>query len=63
MRAVSRAAGVILAIIGLVWVLQGFDVPFAPQSFMTGDMTWVVLGSTAILAGAVLIWRSSTRRR
>jgi hypothetical protein len=57
MRDVSKAAGIVLAIVGMVWILQGFDVSFAPQGFMTGDLTWVVLGVVAMLAGGILFWR------
>jgi hypothetical protein len=63
MRDLSKAAGIILALIGLVWVLQGFDVAFAPQSFMTGDLTWVAFGAVAMLAGGVLFWRGRTGRK
>jgi hypothetical protein len=63
MRDLSTAAGIILALIGLVWVLQGFDVAFAPQSFMTGDTTWVVWGALAMLAGGVLFWRGRAGRK
>jgi hypothetical protein len=63
MRDISKAAGIILAIIGLIWILQGFDVAFAPQSFMTGDMTWVAWGAVAMLAGGARLWRGSSRRK
>jgi hypothetical protein len=56
-RDLSKAAGIILAIVGLVWILQGLDVAFAPQSFMTGDMAWVAWGAVAMLAGGLLFWR------
>jgi hypothetical protein len=60
-RDVSKAAGIILAIVGLVWILQGLDVAFAPQSFMTGDTAWVALGAVAMLVGALLFWRGRSR--
>jgi xanthosine utilization system XapX-like protein len=62
-RDVSKAAGIILAVIGLVWILQGFDVAFAPKSFMTGDLTWVAWGAVAMLVGGVLFWRGTSRRQ
>jgi hypothetical protein len=52
---------VILILIGTVWMLQGFDVGFAPKSFMTGDRWWVVWGGTAIVAGLALLWRGRRR--
>jgi hypothetical protein len=60
-RDVSKAAGIILAIVGLLWILQGLDVAFAPQSFMTGDTAWVALGAVAMLVGGLLFWRGRSR--
>lgn len=49
--------GALLAVAGLIWTLQGFNVPFAPKSFMTGDPVWVILGMVTLLAGLILaIW-------
>lgn len=50
------AAGIILVIAGVVWILQGFDVAFAPRSFMTDDRQWVLWGGLALISGAGLIW-------
>ncbi len=50
------AFGIILIIAGLIWILQGFDVVFAPESFMTGDRSWVLWGSAAVVSGAAMIW-------
>jgi hypothetical protein len=57
MRDLSKALGIILGILGVIWILQGLDVAFAPQSFMTGDPLWVVLGAVAVLAGGAVLWR------
>jgi len=59
------AAGIILVIAGVVWILQGLDVAFAPKSFMTDDRQWVLWGGLALISGAVLIWfgRSGRPRR
>ena len=57
------AAGIVLAIAGVIWVLQGLDVAFAPESPMTGDMAWVAWGAVAMLVGAVLVWRGWPRRK
>lgn len=45
------ALGLVLILTGTVWVLQGLDVPWAPQSSMTGDWRWVAAGAVAILVG------------
>lgn len=55
------ASGILLVIAGTIWILQGFDVAFAPESFMTGDRTWVLWGAVALLLGIGLAW--SARRR
>lgn len=54
MRVVGLVAGVLLALAGGVWILQGLNVPFAPRSFMTGGGTWVLLGVLALLAGVTV---------
>lgn len=51
------AGGILLVIAGTIWILQGSDVAFAPQSFMTGNLWWVLWGTIAIITGGVLIWR------
>lgn len=38
----KSAAGVLCIVAGVIWVLQGFDVAFAPQSFITGSMQWAL---------------------
>ncbi len=50
------ALGVVLVLVGVVWVLQGLDAPFAPQSFITGSAPWVIWGSLAVVAGAAILW-------
>jgi hypothetical protein len=62
MRDLSKALGIILGIAGVIWILQGLDIEFAPQSFMTGDPLWVVLGVVAVLAGSALLWRGARRK-
>jgi uncharacterized membrane protein len=62
MREVGRALGVVLGILGVVWILQGFDFYFAPQSFMTGDRVWVIWGVLAMLIGGSLMWKGRSRK-
>lgn len=60
MRTTWIVVGALLAVAGLIWTLQGFNAPFAPKSFMTGDPLWIVLGIVTLLAGLVLAtwsWR------
>ncbi|MCZ6661583.1 MAG: hypothetical protein O6951_01470 [Actinobacteria bacterium] len=55
------AAGVLLVIAGTIWILQGFDVAFAPESFMTDNRIWVLWGSLAVAGGISMLWRSRRR--
>ena len=50
------ASGIVLIIVGLIWILQGFDVAFAPESFMTGNGWWAIWGGGALVAGTAMIW-------
>jgi uncharacterized membrane protein len=62
MREVGRLLGVVLGVLGVVWILQGFDFYFAPQSFMTGDRVWVIWGVLAMLIGGSLMWKGRSRK-
>lgn len=53
---VKRALSVMLLLAGVIWVLQGFDVGFAPKSFMTGEAQWIGWGASAIVAGLLIFW-------
>jgi hypothetical protein len=50
------ASGLILLLAGTIWILQGFDVVFAPESFMTGDRFWSGAGAVAVVGGVGLVW-------
>jgi hypothetical protein len=55
---VTFAIGVLLALFGLIWALQGFGVLAGSQ--MSGTTTWSILGPLTALIGvviAVLSWR------
>ena len=61
MRIVLRVVGVLLVLIGAIWVLQGINV--LPGSFMTGQIQWAIYGGIAILAGAgALVYAQRMRR-
>jgi hypothetical protein len=55
MRLVATVLGVLLIGAGLVWIAQGLDLTFAPQSFMTADRTWVLIGAATAFFGAVVV--------
>ena len=53
--------GVLLALVGLVWTLQGLDV--LRGSVMSGSSFWAAIGPIVLLAGVVLIGIAIARRR
>lgn len=62
MRATGIVGGLIIASMGAVWMLQGFNATFVPQSFMTGSLAWIAIGTLAIAGGLWLARRSWNRR-
>lgn len=53
---VKIVSGVALILAGSVWILQGLNVAFAPESFMTGEGSWSWVGAGAVAGGIGLIW-------
>jgi hypothetical protein len=58
MKTARNVGGVLLVLIGCVWLLQG--VGLLPGSFMTGQTKWAIYGAIAIGLGVALLW---TNRR
>lgn len=54
-------AGILLALAGGIWILQGLNV-IVSDSFMTGDRTWVVIGAATVVGGLALSWWGWSRR-
>lgn len=48
--------GLLMGIIGGIWVLQGLNVSWAPQSFMTADVNWTYRGAVFAGAGLALLF-------
>ena len=61
MRTVLRVVGLLLALAGAVWFLQGISL--LPGSFMTGRTEWAVYGVTAFCLGVALFLLASRGRR
>jgi hypothetical protein len=55
------AVGVVLALIGALWTLQGVGV--IGGSVMTGSHFWLIIGLIALVVGIGLIWRAMRVRR
>jgi hypothetical protein len=49
MRVILNVVGVLLFLIGVIWILQGINL--LPGSFMTGQMKWAAYGVLAVIAG------------
>jgi hypothetical protein len=60
MKIVLIVVGVLLLLIGCVWILQGVGI--LPGSFMTGQMQWAVYGAIAALVGAALLFAGFRRK-
>jgi hypothetical protein len=57
MRIAGIAGGGLVAAMGVIWMLQGVNSAYAPQSFMTGNLEWTVIGFTAVVLGTGLtVW-------
>ena len=52
--------GVLLGLLGLVWVGQGLNL--LKGSVMTGQMQWAVIGVVLILLAAWLLWGVARER-
>jgi hypothetical protein len=53
--------GVLLALVGLVWTLQGLNV--LGGSAMSGSSLWATVGPIVLIVGLVLIGIGIARRR
>lgn len=56
MNAMSRAIGVVLAMVGGVWFFQGIGV--AQGSVMTGKAFWALVGAVLVIAGIGVLYRA-----
>lgn len=56
-----RSIAVILLTIGVIWMLQGFNI--LPGSFMTGQLQWAAYGALSVLVGASLLFLINRDKR
>jgi len=59
-RKLIAALGGLLALLGIVWILQGIGV--LGGSFMTGNPLWAWIGAGVLVVGDVLLFWSLRRR-
>ncbi len=56
LRPILSVVGLVVALLGILWMLQGLGVVRWPaSSFMIGDQVWVTIGSAVAAAGVLLI--------
>ena len=54
-KTILGVLGLAMLIMGGIWVLQGLNVSWAPQSFMTSDINWTYRGAVFAIAGLALL--------
>ena len=62
MRVVSTLIGLVMILMGGIWVLQGLNIAFL-DSFMAGDPQWAVWGAILALLGIGQVIWSNVRVR
>jgi hypothetical protein len=60
MKWILRILGVLMILVGLVWILQGVNV--LPGSVMSGQAVWAVIGIVVGAVGVVLEVLANRRR-
>jgi hypothetical protein len=58
---VSSLIGVLMAAMGIVWILQGLNLAFR-VGFMVGEKRWVAHGAILALVGVAQVIWSNTRQ-
>ncbi len=61
MKIAANVVGVILVLVGIVWILQGINV--LPGSFMTGQIQYAILGAILGVVGLGLLFYTNLRRK
>jgi hypothetical protein len=62
MRVVSSLIGVVMVLMGAVWMLQGLNLAFR-VGFMVGDPHWTLYGAILALVGIAQVVWSNTRAK
>jgi len=59
MKMILTVVGVVMMLLGCVWILQGVGV--LPGSFMTGQIQWAVYGAIIGVLGVVVVFWARRR--
>lgn len=55
MKTALNIVGILLALNGAIWVMQGINI--MPGSFMSGQTRWAIYGGLSVVVGvALLLW-------
>ncbi|HEY6489392.1 MAG: hypothetical protein WCC26_10865 [Terracidiphilus sp.] len=65
MRVVSSLIGVLMVLMGGIWILQGLNLAWGSlsRSFMQNDQHWAFYGAILLIVGVCQIVWSNTRQR
>ncbi|HEX7973518.1 MAG TPA: hypothetical protein VF498_03845 [Anaerolineales bacterium] len=61
MKWILNIVGVILILVGLIWILQGVNI--LPGSFMSGNILYSILGIGLGVIGAIVLALANRRSR
>ena len=63
MRVVSSLIGMLLILMGGIWILQGLNLAWGAlsRSFMQGDQHWALYGTIVLIIGICQVIWSNTR--
>ena len=64
MRVISSLIGVLMVLLGSIWILQGLNLAWGSlsRSFMQGDQHWAFYGASMLIVGVCQIIWSNTRQ-
>lgn len=64
-RMIGSLIGVLMVLMGGIWILQGLNLAWGAlsRSFMQGDQHWAFYGAILLIVGVCVIVWSNTRRR
>lgn len=61
MRLIGMIVGALLALVGIVWTLQGLGI--IGGSFMSGNRMYVIIGPIVVIIGLLALAFGARRRR
>ncbi|MBA2521223.1 MAG: hypothetical protein H0V24_16300 [Chloroflexia bacterium] len=59
---VRLVCGVIIALLGLLWIVQGFDL-LGQEGGMNGEPIWIIIGAVAAVLGVAIAFSGARARR